>query len=283
MVVDVLKRIIFRGSQAESAAAHGWEAWGNPPSVMESAIAGAQPEFDYDEVIGGLTMLRDSFHRIKLKFMDELNDLMDKIREAQARRDLDRAEILAAEYSFKRKIFHTIIVLEKMATVMVRRLSTVRDMEEVVKLASAMYPLLDYFGQHLETVSPEAAARLVATKEVFERILIKSNALANITPGDVKLSTYDSEIREILAESMKEANKEFEYLAPSNLPSVVDYEVLEQKLLDYVKKNNGVIKLRKASEELGVPPKLIKETLYRLARKGLITLTKSQNRQASPA
>jgi hypothetical protein len=100
-------------------------------------------------------------------------------------------------------------------------------------------------------------------------------------PGSFKIADFDPEVREILKSTFEEAATEIEAIAPK-APNVIDYEEIEEKLLAYIKANNGVIRPKRAAKELGVPPAIIKETLYRLARKGKISLSKT-SQEAQPA
>ncbi|MCE4624556.1 MAG: hypothetical protein F7C35_01650 [Desulfurococcales archaeon] len=268
MVVDIIKKIFGRGAQGR------WTEWGDAPvevGVDETPPLGAP---DYDDIVLKLQYTKDELSMLKLMIGEELSKLVGEIRKAQHKGDINTAEILAADYALKRKVLHGITVLEKMLQVVITRVKTAKQMDTVRKLTSGIYPYIQSLTEYLASMSPEVAGKLMSTRDALETLYRQTQIMGETMPKNFRVSEIDPEVKEILNETFREATEEVRELAPEE-PKVIDYEELEEKLLNYIKTHNGVVKLKEASKELGVPPKVIKEALYRLARKGVINLTKT--------
>lgn len=277
MVVDVIKRIFSK------PAAKDWgEVWGEveEPGVP-SFLAQDSPAFT--ELLTRLKMSQEELDRLKRKLVDELHRLKESMIIALKNNDKDTAETIAADIVLKKKVLKGIIAYIKLLSIMESRLETARTLDNVTAIARYMDPILRGLGEYIESVSPEFVATLYSTRDVVSQIYRSTSALADTMPSKLSITEFDSEVRDLIKQAMEEAHIESEALVPE-VPKTIDYEELEAKLIDYIKARNGIISLKAAARDLGVSPKVVKEVLYRLASKGIITVSKNKaNAEATPA
>ncbi len=277
MVVDVIRRIFSR------PAAKDWgEVWGE---VEEPGVPGflAQDSPAFTELLTRLKMSQEELDRLKRKLVDDLHRLKESMIIALKNNDKDTAETIAADIVLKKKVLKGIIAYIKLLSIMESRLETARTLDNVTAIARYMDPILRGLGEYIESVSPEFVATLYSTRDVVSQIYRSTSALADTMPSKLSITEFDSEVRDLIKQAMEEAHIESEALVPE-VPKTIDYEELEAKLIDYIKSRNGVISLKAAARDLGVSPKVVKEVLYRLASKGVITVTKNKaGAEATPA
>ena len=274
MVVDALKKIF---SRVGAGGAPGWEQWYGVEG--EAQDTGATQAY-IDDIISQLIMVRDHFNRMKHEIVARIEDLKAKIQHAiYVEKDRETAELLAAEYMQERYILQGVTAFEKLIDMTLKRIRVIRHINEMYSFLVPLSQAMNALSQQLVQAGPEYAAGMYAVKEMMENIIKQAGAMAKSVPRNVDISSLDPEVKNAINEALREAVEEVNYLAPKPV-NVVDYEELESKMIDYIKRNNGVVRLRDAARELGVSPKVVREVLYRLAQKGLITLTKTSGRQS---
>ncbi len=279
MVVDILRRIkqFAKGTPQQPVE------WGEVPEGV--GVAFEEPVSpNYEETLALIRMVSEELSRIKFKLLDELAGLRRELQHAAKTGRRAEAELIAADYVLKRKVLHGVTVLEKMFNVVARRIETAQQMDTVRKLAGGIYPVIDQLTSYIATISPEFAGKMISTREALERLYRNTGIMAGTMDFNFSPAEIDPEVKQLLQETFKEASSEVNQLAP-NPPKVIDYEDLEEKLVEYIKAHNGIIKLSKAAKDLGVSKEVVKEALYRLAKKGVISLSKqrSGHGQAAPA
>ncbi len=278
MVVDVIKRIFSRSPAKEFS-----ETWGE----VNEGVGLAGFTFDdnpaFNEFLTRLKMSKDDLERLKIKLVSDIHALKENMIAALKRGDKDTAETIAADLVLKKKVLKGVIAYIKLLSIMESRLETARTMDSIMAIARYMDPLLKGLSEYIENVGPEYVAALYTTRDTVSQIYRSTSLLADSMPQHFSVTEFDSEVKELVKKAMQEAYIESEALVPE-VPKTIDYEELENQLIEYIKSNNGVISLKAAAKELGVSPKLIRETLYRLARKGIITVSKSGSQaEATPA
>lgn len=281
MVVDILKRILGRTGVTQSHAAEFAAVWGGPSEV---GIGDEDPrQAHIKEAIFRLKAVSSGLASIKNELMMELSNLRDKIISYYRSGDIETAEILAAEYDVKRKVLKGIAGVQKLLDVVIGKLSGVDQMQRASAWMNELTAVIDVLTTQVTELSPELGTNMVAVKDALHALASAVGSMSNMVAGTASApDPVLAESREVLRQVLKEANEEVEQLAPQ-APALIDYEELEEKLLDYIRRSGGVIRVRQAAKELGVPPKVVKEALYRLAARGVIVLSKEGGGQASPA
>ena len=273
MVVNALKKLFSRSV--------GWEEWNGGVEVGIEDYHEPQP--DYNDLLTKLMLVDEELGRFKHELAEDLSNLFFKIRELYRQGKKDDAEVLLVDYALKRELYQSVVMLDKLFQATIRRLKTMRSYENMSNAVLSMYQMLSMVSTHLAQISSDHAVRVQALKDMMENIIRQSTAVASGLPKSESLIGMDPLTRKTFEEAFREAKEETDAVAPQPA-KIIDYEELEAKVLDYIKRNNGVIKLRAAASELGVSPGVIKEVLYRLVQKGVITLSKSSGqRQAAPA
>jgi len=262
MVVGVIKRIFGRGVE-----------WGEPEPYDPGAAALAG--FDdsiLDEAISRLTFLRDELGRLKYKIVNEVDEYYRRMQDSAARGDRESVETFAAEIVMKQKVLKAVIAYIKLLDYVIAKLRSSKDVTELAKHFAGIEYVMGMVANYLAHESPEMAVMISNTISQAESVIRNSQILVESLPKPV--ITQDAEVRKLIAQAFAEAQREAEILTPQ-LPAYaqIDYEALEKQLIEHIQRNNGVLNVRRAAEELGVTPQTVKEVLYRLQKKGVITIT----------
>ena len=267
MVVGVLKRIFGRGVD-----------WGEPEPHDPGAIITGMDDSILDEAISRFTFIKGELERLKYKIVSEIDQYFARMQQAAKRGDREEVETYAAEIVMKRKVLKAIIAYVKLLDHVISKLRTSKDATEVGKHLASIEYVMAMVASYLAHENPEIVVAINNTINQAENVIRNSNLLVDNLPKPSV--TQDPEVRKLVAMVFAEAQKEAEVLTPS-LPAYaeIDYAELESKLLDHIRRNNGVLNVRKAAEELGVTPQTVKEVLYRLQRKGVISITGKTGRE----
>ena len=225
---------------------------------------------DYDEVIARLHMAKSEVDRIKDQIMNEISEHQERMIEAFKKGDRDTAETTAAEIVIKKKVLRSIIAYSKLIGLAIQRIRDARNIEALVKALVPIEYAMRIVNDYLANVSPEALAKLTQALGAAETLVRHTGMIAESLPVVRSIADLDPEVREELIKAMAEAKRESDELIPRVV--VEEPRGLEERLLDYIKRHGGVINVRQASKELGVPPSKIKEALYSLDAKGVIRI-----------
>ncbi len=270
MVVGALKRIFG-----------GKPSWGGDEAVDPLAGVPGEADFDFDGVIAQLELARSRAAQVYYGVMDEIGKLNDQLYRAVKERDRDAAEVAAAELVVKKRVAKALLAYLKLLDIAIGRIKHTRSLTELSKTFASIVVLLRSFDSYMYD-NPELSTVFAQFASTAESIISHTGLATKSMPLPRSVAELDPEIRQTLAMVWQEANKETENLLPSVPESVaVDYAVLESRLLEHIKANGGVLNVKKAAEELGVSPRMVKEVLYRLEKKGVIRIT--QKTQAGGA
>ncbi len=280
VVVGVLRRLFSKPT------------WGEPDEGEEylggSALGVGMPfgppgSFDFDELLARIDVARDEIDRLRYRLEQEIGEMKLKAIKAIRAGDRDTAETIAADIVVKKKLLKGLTVYSKLLALLKSRLKTAKDLTSIAQIAGVINGVSRIIEGYAEDIGAEWVARIVETQHLVERITSNNLVAVEHMPERVEMGTFSNEISDELAQIFKEAHVESESLV-SDVPGAIDYEVLEEKLVEYIRANNGVLSIKKAARELGVSPKIVKEVLYRLAKKGVIKVSKSGGRaEATPA
>ncbi|MGC9071989.1 MAG: hypothetical protein ACP5HK_04760 [Acidilobus sp.] len=224
---------------------------------------------NYDDVIAQLNIARSEVERIKLKLLSEMNEYYERLVSALRAKDEEAAAFSASELAIKKKVFKVVAAYEKLLSAAVDRIADARNIEALVKMLAPLQYVMDAVNNYLSGLAPDVTASLTSVIESTEGIIRRVHLVSSVLPESKSLALYDQEVKELMAKAMKEAGEEAERVAPK-VPTTYDPEVLERKLIEYIRVSGGVISVRQAAQSLSVAPEVIKELLVRLEAKGLI-------------
>lgn len=270
MVVEALKKLLGLGGGGDihndvNAYTH--------PGHHEAYL-------DYDEIISRLQVAMMEIDRLKYQILNEIDNMNTRLIEAAKRKNMEEMEEYAAEIVLKKKILRSILMYRKLIGIAINRINEARSIETLAKALAPLEYAMKGMSEILYTMSPEVVATLNSIKESTERVIRGTGMLAGSLPhGRIEMG-IDDEVRREIARALREAQVESDKLIP-NIPiegaarERIKRRNLEKELLDYIKKNNGVINIKKAAEDLGLTPDQVRSTLFRLQEKGLIRVSSS--------
>ncbi len=275
MVVGILRKILG-----------GRPAWDYEEGYQPDPLAGVPSEVEalIDEVIVRLKMVRDELEKLKYKVTDEINAYFAKYKRARMTGSRDEMEVAAAEIVLKKKVLKMILAYIKLLDLTIARVHDAKDVNTLAKSMLNLSTAMNLIQAYLAEESPEMVAKMSTTIIEAQNVVRTVGQLVNSLPQPQSVAQLDPEIKQLLAMSFREANEEAEEIVPKLDPVAekkLDYDKLEARLLDYIRANNGVLKVREAAAYLGVSPAVVKEVLYRLQKKGVIKI--SGGGQASTA
>ncbi len=274
MVVGIIRRLVG-----------GRPGWGSVEESLDP-LAGVpdQAEAALDEIIAKLRVAKEELEALKYKITEEVNAYYQAYLEAKRRNNRDEMELAAAEIVVKKKILKAVIAYIKLLNAAIARINDARDVGTASKIMLSLEPAFRMLHQYLVQESPEAAARLMQVVNYAESAVSSVGTVVESMPTARVPLLADPEVGKFLAETFREANVEAEMITPKIEPAkpAIDYEALEKRLLEYIKANGGVLRVREAAARLGVPPSAVKEALIRLQRKGVIRIH-SGGPEATPA
>ncbi len=278
-MVGILRKLIGLGKPS----------WSGEEDAVGNPLAGVPNQIDatLDDAIANLYMIKQELDGLKFRLRNEIVEYIRMYNDAKARGDLAEMEIAEAEYKYKLRLYKLVASYTKMLELTISRIRDAKDLSLVAKLFGAASTLLGPVAEVVATISPEAASKVLNTAKYMERIFSEVEAGISVMPEPqrTKVSPLeDPELRSLLLESVREADREVKSLP--TLPAGgeaghVDYEVLEKRMLDYIRRTGGVVRVKEAARELGVTPRVVKEVLYRLQKKGAIKITGA--REGTPA
>ena len=237
--------------------------------------------FNYDDVLAQLNIVKGEIDRAKLLLMDEVARYSEKLKAAIRSRDNEGIIEAASELAIKKKVLKAVATYSKLIEIAMERIKDSRNLEAIASTLSSLQYAMNSMSQYLSNLAPDVMSRLLTLTELTESVINKAKLLSASIPEPKSLAVLDDEAKKLIAEAAREASEETERIAPK-VPATFDPAVLEARLLDYIKANNGVLSISKASEALGVPPEVVRELLARLQAKGVIRLEPLQA-QASRA
>lgn len=262
MVLGIIKRL------------RGKMVWSDDDATDPIGMnVGEELEFNFDDILAKLMVARDRAKEVYYRITDEIDTLHKRLHEAIKRHDRDTAEIVAAEMVVKKRHLKVLIAYIKLLEAAISRINTTRDFTEIAKIFASVNLVLKNMESYMYD-SPELTAVFAQFATAAQSIVSQSTVLSESVPLPNSIAELDPDVKRLLASAFEEAEKETRSLAPAIPETVaVDYDLLENRLLNYLKMTGGVLNVRRASQELGVSPKVVKEVLYRLEQKGIIRIT----------
>jgi len=264
VVVGILRRFI------------GKPSWGGEEDHLDP-LAGVpdQAEALIDDLLVKLRMVRDDLASLKYKITEEIEKYYEKYRAARAAGNRDEAEVAAAEFVLKKKILKAVLTYIKLLDATIERLNDAKDINSVIKSMLTLEHAFKTVSAFLVQESPEVAAKVATVVASAENLISFVGTMASSMPTARSPMQLDPELRALLAESLKEASAEAEKLTPkieAGAENRLDYDVLERRLIEYIRRSGGVVRVKEAAAWLGVSPNVVREVLYRLERKGVIRI-----------
>jgi len=270
MVVGAIKRLFSKSS------------WSGEEEYMAGVPTGGllgDPGPDFDSLLANIRMARDEIDRHRLMLMDEIARLKQEAVAALRSGDREGAEMIAAEIVMKKNLLKGLIIYYKALNLLEVRIKTTRNLADIVQISRLMGEMARVITPYAEEAGAEWAATILKTQEMLDTLARSNSILIDTLPKTSVPLARSEEVQKQFMEIVKEANIESESLV-ADIPAPIDYEELEEKLIDYIRANNGVINVKKAAKALGVSPKIVKETLYRLVKKGVIKVSKNGGGEA---
>ncbi len=264
MVVDTLRKILGLG--------------GGVPNDLSGVGQHVQPAIDYDEIISRLQMARMEIDRMKYQLVNEIDKLNTRLLEAARKRNMEEMEEYAAEIVLKKKVLRGVLLFQKLISISIERINDARSIEALVKALAPLDYAMKGMNEFLYTAGPEIMSTLSSIKESTEKLIKGTDMLASNLPQGKVSFTIDEEVRREIARALREAQVESDRLIPS-IPiegiarERLRHRNLERELLEYIKRNNGVLNVRKAAKELGITPDDVRRILFKLQEKGVIKVT----------
>jgi len=273
VVLEVIKRLFGRAGGA------GRITWDYEAPRIEG---GVEPVIDYDEVVAGLEVKKMELERMLNMVVGEVKDMYPRIVEALKSGDRESAELLAAEAAMKNTLVKALAMVSRLLQLAISKVRTAKSVEELARILGPVVVMLRNINEYIGSTAPEIAAHLSAIKDEIERLY----AIPGLNTEYLRVKGVTDlvpESRELLRRAYEEASREVEKLLPPppTEVTVVNVEELQEKLLDYIKRQGGRISIKKAAEDLRVPPELVRKALFALEEKGLIKLHGVKKPQAA--
>ncbi len=268
MVVDFLRRLVGRGGNT-------WDTQ-SPTGYLDGV--GVAEALDYDDIIARLQVAKNEIDRIKSQLMNEISEYHDKLVAAIRKNDRDAIEEAAAEIVLKKKVLRGVLAYGKLINMAIHRINDARSIEAIARSLASLEYALAGMSDYMNALSPEVTAKLVGVIESAERVIRGTSVMAGNLPRPVNPLEMDPEIREEIAKAMREAQAESEDLL--RIPATIKTRNIEDELLDYIRRNKGVVNIKKASQELGVAPEEVKRALFNLYKKGVIKISTNKEAEA---
>ncbi|WP_292319242.1 hypothetical protein [Caldisphaera sp.] len=250
MIGDVVKKFFARGQYKETGLNQG-------------------EGIDYDEILAQLGIVKMELDRIKTTIINEIQGYYEKMIDSKRSNDNEGAEMSAAEIVLKKRVLKAVLAYGNMIELAIRRIQDTRSLESIVKVLAPLKYAMSSMDEYLSGFAPEAVTSLSNVLEETEGVIRKTGIISNTIPQGKSVSELVPEASELITSAIAKAQKEAEQLSPK-VPETFDPEIIERKVFEYIKEKNGVLSLKKASEELGIPLNIIKATLYRLEARGII-------------
>ncbi len=250
MIGDVVKKFFARGQYKETGLS------------QEESI-------NYDEILAQLGLVKMELDRIKTTIINEIQNYYEKMISSKKLNNTEDMEMSAAEIVLKKRVLKAVLAYGNMIELTIRRIQDTRSLESIVKVLTPLRYAMSAMDEYLTGFAPEAVTSLSNVLEETENVIRKTGLITNSIPQGRSISELVPEASELITNAIAKAQKEAEQLSPK-VPETFDPEIIERKVFEYIKDKNGVLSLRKASEDLGIPLNVIRETLYRLEARGVI-------------
>ncbi len=273
MVVDALRRILGRTGVGEEAAPEYGVFYDVSP---------------HDELISRLQRVKVEFDNIKYRLINEIESEERRLVEAIKKGDSEEINEIAATIMVKKNMLKGAMTLTRIISMSIGMIENARNLEAMAAAIAGVNMALKAYGEHLSAVNPEAMSAIAEFIDESQKIIASTMTASANMPSHKLDFTSDPQIREIIAKAAREAMKESDRIvgpidelireAKAKTP-----EDIEKDLLDYIKKNNGVVRIREAASQLGVTPEEVKQALFRLHEKGLVQIKGGSSREAQTA
>ncbi len=270
MVVGIIRRIL--GRDASQAV---WDARAASDVTSGVGLGVADDYADYDSVMANLEYKRMEIEQVKEMVAMEIKETYDAIVRSVKEGDRETAELLAAEVALKKNIVKALSLVSKLLKLAVTRIRTAKTTEEAVKALGPVVAVLRSVSPYLSNVSPELAVQIASIREEIERLY--SMPGIQVQGLDTKgILDLVPEAKNVLRQAVREASEDVSRLLPEEPREAseveVDIEEAAARLIEYIKANGGRLNVKKAAQELGLSPSLVRAALRHLERRGLVKL-----------
>ena len=270
MVVGIIRRILGR-----DASQVVWDARAASDVTSGVGLGIADDYADYDSVMANLEYKRMEIEQVKEMVAMEIKETYDAIVRSVKEGDRETAELLAAEVALKKNIVKALSLVSKLLKLAVTRIRTAKTTEEAVKALGPVVAVLRSVSPYLSNVSPELAVQIASIREEIERLY--SMPGIQVQGLDTKgILDLVPEAKNVLRQAVREASEDVSRLLPEEPREAseveVDIEEAAARLIEYIKANGGRLNVKKAAQELGLSPSLVRAALRHLEKRGLIKL-----------
>ncbi|MEB2836482.1 MAG: MarR family transcriptional regulator [Desulfurococcales archaeon] len=270
MVVGIIRRILGR-----DASQPVWDARAASDVTSGVGLGVTDDYADYDSVMANLEYKRMEIEQVKEMVAMEIKETYDAIVRSVKEGDRETAELLAAEVALKKNIVKALSLVSKLLKLAVTRIRTAKTTEEAVKALGPVVAVLRSVSPYLSNVSPELAVQIASIREEIERLY--SMPGLQVQGLDTKgILDLVPEAKNVLRQAVREASEDVSKLLPEEPREAseveVDIEEAAARLIEYIKANGGRLNVKKAAQELGLSPSLVRAALRHLEKRGLVKL-----------
>jgi division protein CdvB (Snf7/Vps24/ESCRT-III family) len=192
------------------------------------------------------------------------------------------AILYANELAELRKLIKTIMASSLAIEQVVLRLETIEQLGDAMVHLGPVIKIIQGLKGQLTNIIPEVAVELENVNKILGSITVEIGE-----PKSAEVVANEEALRvlqeaEVVAEQrLREKLPELPAVVPEKIPVAVstaasampiEAESIEEKLLEYIKRQGGELVISKCAAELKVPPDDIRRALERLASEGRIKL-----------
>ena len=189
------------------------------------------------------------------------------------------AILYANELAELRKLIKTIMASSLAIEQVILRLETIEQLGDAMVHLGPVIKIIQGLRGQLTNIIPEVATELDNVNKMLGSILVdvgEPKATEVVASEEALKVLQEAEV--IAEQRLREKLPELPTVAPEKIPVAVSTTTsvgaddLEEKLLEYIRRQGGEIVISKCATELKIPPDDIRRALERLASEGKIKL-----------
>jgi len=189
------------------------------------------------------------------------------------------AILYANELAELRKLIKTIMASSLAIEQVILRLETIEQLGDAMVHLGPVIKIIQGLRGQLTNIIPEVATELDNVNKMLGSILVdvgEPKATEVVASEEALKVLQEAEV--IAEQRLREKLPELPTVAPEKIPVAVStttsvgVDDLEEKLLEYIRRQGGEIVISKCATELKIPPDDIRRALERLASEGKIKL-----------
>ncbi len=236
-----------------------------------------------ERVYEALRVLNAQHRRLQqliARLQERDKELFNACTMAKSWNDELHAVLYANELAELRKLIKTIMASSLAIEQVILRLETIEQLGDAMVHVGPVIKIIQSLKGQLTNIIPEVAIELENVNKILGSITMEIGEpkAAEVVASEEALKVLQE--AEVVAEQrLREKLPEIPTVAPEKIPVAVSTsasatpiraESLEEKLLEYIRKQGGELIISKCASELKVPPGDIRRTLEKLASEGKI-------------